>query len=93
VLPRFGTYGTDFAGDFYAVWRNAIEFAAARCKVETIIPGDFAQIAKGFANRAQLDTWRSAFSFAIVLDGVLLQSGFGPALPLHTQPDGTIGTG
>ena len=93
VLNTFGTYGTDFAGDFYKVWSNAFDFGAALCKVATIVPGDFGQIGKGFANRAELDTWRAGFSFAIVLDGEFLQNGFGPALMLTTHPDGSITTG
>jgi len=91
VLKTFGTYGTDFAGDFYKVWSNAFDFGAAQCKSSTtIIPGDLDQIAKGFANRAELDAWRVAFTFAIILDGQLIQDGFGPALILTTQPDGSI---
>ena len=94
VLKTFGTYGTDFAGDFYQVWRNAFDFGAAQCKsATTIIPGDLGQIAKGWANRAELDAWRVGFTFAIVLDGMFLQDGFGPALILNTQPDGTITAG
>ncbi len=89
VLASFGTYGTDFGGDFYRVWGNAFAFAAARC-VSGIVPGDFEQIGKGFANRAELDAWRAGFSFAIVLDGVFLQNGFGPTLHLTTRPDGRI---
>jgi hypothetical protein len=93
VLKTFGTYGTDFSGDFYPAWRNAFDFAAANCEVATIIPGDFGQIGKGWPDRADLDTWRTAFSFAIVLDGAVLQSGFGPALMLTTRPDGSITAG
>jgi hypothetical protein len=94
VLPTFGTYGTDFAGDFYKVWGNAFDFAAAACKVAAaIVPGDFGQIGRGWASRAELDAWRAAFSFAIVLDGRSLQSGFGPALSLTTHADGTISAG
>lgn len=93
VLPTFGTYGTDFSGDFYTVWANAFAFGAAHCMVDTIIPGDFGQIGKGWMNRAELDTWRTAFSFAIVLDGVVVQDGFGPALTLTTRPDGSITAG
>jgi hypothetical protein len=33
VLPKFGTYGTDFGGDFYRVWANAFDFGAAGCRV------------------------------------------------------------
>jgi len=90
VLPTFGTFGTDFGGDFYKVWRNAFDFAAAQCKIVTIVPGDFAQIGKGWSSRTELDAWRVAFSFAIVLDGTFLQAGFGPALSLRTRPDGSI---
>jgi len=96
VLRTFNTYGTDFGGDFYKVWSNAFDFAATGCKagpVGPIVPGDLGQISKGFANRAQLDSWRTAFTFAIVLDGNFLQSGFGPALVLTTHPDGTITAG
>jgi hypothetical protein len=93
VLRAFGTYGTDFGGDFYKVWRNAFDFAADGCKVAPLVPGDFGQIAKGFASRAELDAWRAGFSFAIVLDGAFLQGGFGPALVLTTNPDGTITAG
>lgn len=91
VLPTFGTYGTDFGGDFYRVWANAFGFGAGRC-VTGIVPGDFSQIGRGFANRAELDVWRAGFSFAIVLDNAFLQSGFGPALQLTTRPDGRIVT-
>jgi hypothetical protein len=59
----------------------------------TIVPGDLGQLAKGFASRAELDAWRTGFDFAIVLDGALVQSGFGPSLHLHTRPDGSIGPG
>src|SRR5579864_1858292 len=95
VLLNFSTFGTDFAGDFYQVWANAFAFGAAGCRVVStgIVPGDFGQITKGWANRAELDTWRTAFSFAIVLDGAFLQDGFGPALSLTTHPDGTITAG
>jgi hypothetical protein len=89
-LPTFGTYGTDFSGDFYRVWANAFDFAAGACTIVPIVPGDFGQIAKGWPSRDDLDAWRKAFSFAIVLDGTVLQTGFGPALQLHTQPDGGI---
>jgi hypothetical protein len=89
ALATFNTYGTDFGGDFYRVWANAFAFGAARCVVG-IIPGDFGQIGKGFANRAELDAWRAGFSFAIILDGGFLQSGFGPALRLTTRADGRI---
>jgi hypothetical protein len=92
VVATYGTYGTDFSGDFYRVWTNAFGFGAARCVIG-IIPGDFAQIGKGFANRRELDAWRTGFSFAITLDGAVLQSGFGPALPLTTRPDGSIVAG
>jgi hypothetical protein len=94
VLKTFGTYGIDFAGDFYQVWGNAFDFAAAQCKASTtIVPGDLGQIATGFANRADLDFWRTAFTFAILLDGQVLQSGFGPALVLTSHPDGSITAG
>jgi len=93
VLGTFGTFGVDFAGDFYKVWGNAFDFGAANCQVPTIIPGDFGQIALGWSNRAELDAWRAGFSFAVTLDGALLQAGFGPPLSLHTHTDGTITTG
>jgi hypothetical protein len=89
VLPTFNAYGTDFGGDFYQAWANAFDFGAARC-VAGIVPGDFGQIGKGWANRAELDAWLTGFSFAVVLDGVLVQRGFGPALRLKTGPDGRI---
>ena len=94
VLPTFGTYGTDFGGDFYRVWANAFDFAAATCKIATaVVPGDLGQIGRGWASRAELDAWRTAFSFAVMLDGNVLQSGFGPALSLTTHSDGTITAG
>jgi hypothetical protein len=93
VLAKFNVYGTDFAGDFYRTWANAFDFAAAGCTVAPIVPGDLGQLAKGFASRAELDAWRTGFDFAIVLDGALVQSGFGPSLHLHTRPDGSIGPG
>jgi len=89
VVANFGNFGTDFGGDFYRVWGNAFSFGAARC-VSGIVPGDLSQIAKGWANRAELDAWRAGFSFAIILDGVFLQGGFGPAIRLVTGPDGRI---
>lgn len=36
VLPTFGTYGTDFAGDFYRVWQNAFDYAALDCRASAI---------------------------------------------------------
>ena len=94
VLTTFGTYGIDFAGDFYKVWGNAFDFAAAACKIApAIVPGDLGQIGRGWGSRAELDAWRAAFSFAIILDGRFLQSGFGPALSLTTHTDGTISAG
>ncbi|MEO8537469.1 MAG: hypothetical protein ABI533_08070, partial [Betaproteobacteria bacterium] len=92
VVANFGTFGTDFAGDFYRLWGNAFAFGAARC-VSGIIPGDFAQIGKGWANRAELDAWRAGFSFAIILDGATLQGGFGPPIRLVTGPNGRITVG
>lgn len=89
VVKTFNTYGTDFGGDYYQVWKNAFDFGAAGCPT-TLVPGDPNQIGKGWANRAELDLWRSGFTFAIVLDGVFIQDGFGPALHLTTHPDGTI---
>ena len=32
VLTNFGTYGTDFAGDFYRVWENAVDYGANGCR-------------------------------------------------------------
>lgn len=93
VLKTFSTFGVDFSGDFYKVWGNAFAFGAAHCKAATIVPGDLGQIAQGFANRSQLDLWRTGFTFAIILDGTFLQYGFGPALVLTTRPDGTITAG
>ena len=90
VLRTFNVYGTDFGGDFYRVWGNAFDFGATACTGSGIIPGDLGQIAKGWANRAELDAWRVGFSFAITLDGAFLQGGFGPALQLKTLPDGSI---
>ncbi|HMA32338.1 MAG TPA: hypothetical protein VKT00_11040 [Casimicrobiaceae bacterium] len=89
VLATYSTFGTDFGGDFYQVWKNAFDFGAAGCPTG-IVPGDPNQIAKGWENRQQLDLWRAKFRFAILLDGVSIQSGFGPALRLTTHPDGTI---
>jgi hypothetical protein len=89
--PTVATSRSDFGGDFYRVWSNAFDFAASGC--DAVIPGDFSQIGRGFANRAQLDLWRSAFPFAIMLDGQSLQGGFGPALQLVTLPDGRIVAG
>ena len=89
VVANFSTYGTDFNGDFYRAWGNAFAFGASRCTIG-IVPGDLSQIAKGWANRTELDVWRTGFSFAIILDGTFLQSGFGPALRLSTQPGGRI---
>jgi len=89
VVATFGVYGTDFGGDFYRTWGNAFDFGAAHC-VSGIVPGDIGQLAIGWSNRAELDFWRSGFSFAIILDGAFLQGGFGPALHLTTRPDGHI---
>ena len=89
ALTSYGTFGTDFSGDFYRAWANAFTFGAGHCTIG-IIPGDFAQIGKGWANRRELEAWRVGFSFAIVLDGQPLQGGFGPALLLVTLPDGRI---
>lgn len=89
VVATFSNYGTDFGGDFYRVWGNAFSFGAARC-VSGIVPGDLGQITKGWANRVELDAWRAGFSFAIILDGAFLQSGFGPPLRLVTRADGRI---
>jgi hypothetical protein len=93
VLPRFNTYGIDFTGDFYRAWANAFNFAAGNCKIAAIVPGDLGQIVNGFASRSELDVWRTGFPFAIVLDGTLVQTGFGPALQLNSRPDGSIASG
>lgn len=96
VAPQYSALGTlnvDFGGDFYRVWRNAFDFGAAGCKTAVttvIVPGDLTQIDKGWADRAELDAWRPAFIFAVFLDDVPLQGGFGPALRLMTHPDGSI---
>jgi hypothetical protein len=92
ALTAFGTYGTDFGGDFYQVWANAFAFASAGCHVTTIVPGDPHQILVGWAGLGDLDFWRAAYPYAIMLDGTFLQrgDGFGPALPLVTRPDGSI---
>jgi hypothetical protein len=92
ALPTFSTYGTDFGGDFYRVWKNAFDFGAASCPDESA-PGDLAQIGIGWVNRGDLDAWRVGFSFAILLDGKFIQGGFGPALQLTTQPGGRITAG
>ncbi|MGH8801866.1 MAG: hypothetical protein ACREX6_06190 [Casimicrobiaceae bacterium] len=91
VLAAFNNYGTDFSGNYYQVWANAFAFGASGCVVQNE-PGDPAQIQQGWPNRASLDYWRSGFAFAITLDGTSIQGGFGPALVLHTHPDGTITT-
>jgi hypothetical protein len=36
VLPTFGTFGIDFAGDFYRVWQNAFDYAALDCRAAEI---------------------------------------------------------
>jgi hypothetical protein len=36
VLPTFGTYGTDFGGDFYRAWQNAFDFASFGCHAAPI---------------------------------------------------------
>lgn len=89
VLTTYNAYGTDFSGDFYQVWANAFAFGASGCKV-AIGAGNPEQIALGWPNRASLDYWRSGFTFAITLDGKPIQGGFGPALALHTNADGSI---
>jgi hypothetical protein len=95
VLPKFNAFGVDFAGDFYRVFANAFDFAAAGCKSAsaTIVPGDLSQIGKGWPNRGALDAWRKGFSFSITLDGIIVQTGFGPPLQLKTLPDGSIHAG
>ncbi len=85
----YGNYGAAFGGDYYRVWQNAFDFGASKCALP-IVPGDPEQIAKGWADRAELDAWRVAFPFSIILDTEFIQSGFGPALPLVTAPDGRI---
>ncbi len=91
VLATFNMLGTDFSGNYYQVWANAFAFGATGCVVPNG-PGAFTRIATGWANRADLDYWRSGFPFAVTLDGISIQSGFGPPLVLHTHPDGTIST-
>jgi hypothetical protein len=86
--PTVTTSGNEFGGDFYRAWSNAFDFAALGCQV--VAPGSFAQIGQGFANRGVFDLWRAAFPFAVRLDGVLVQRGFGPELRLNTLPDGWI---
>jgi hypothetical protein len=91
--PIIGIPGIDFGGDFYRVWRNTFDFGAAACQTGTpVVPGDLGQIAIGWANRAELDAWRAGFLYVIVLDGVFLQGGFGPAQYLTTRSDGRIVT-
>jgi hypothetical protein len=85
----YGAYGSVYGGDFYRVWQNAFDYGAAKCP-PVIIPGDPGQIIKGWPSRAALDAWRVAFPFAIILDANFIQSGFGPALLLAAQPDGSI---
>ena len=92
MAPDYASYGTlnaAYGGDFYRVWQNAFDFASAKCR-GPIVPGDPGQIAIGWANRAELDAWRVAFPFAIILDDVFIQSGYGPALQLERRWDGTI---
>jgi hypothetical protein len=89
--PTVATSSSDFGGDFYRAWSNAFDFAAIGC--QGVIPGDFGQIAQGFANRGVLDAWRAAFPFAVTLDGAPLQGGFGPALQLVTLSGGRIVAG
>jgi hypothetical protein len=36
VLATFGTFGTDFAGDFYRVWANAFAYGATSCRPSPI---------------------------------------------------------
>ena len=36
VLPTFGTFGVDFAGDFYRVWKNAFDFGRLNCRENSI---------------------------------------------------------
>jgi hypothetical protein len=36
--PAIGTYGADFGGDFYPVWKNAADFAAAGCGASPATP-------------------------------------------------------
>jgi hypothetical protein len=92
IAPNYAVYGTlnaAYGGDFYRVWQNAFDFAAGKCRAP-VIPGDPGQIARGWANRAELDLWRTAFPFAIILDDTFIQSGYGPALLLETAADGSI---
>ena len=36
VLPTFGTFGVDFSGDFYRVWKNAFDFGRLNCRENSI---------------------------------------------------------
>jgi len=36
VLPTFGTFGTDFAGDFYRAWQNAFDYGGRGCRLSPI---------------------------------------------------------
>jgi hypothetical protein len=36
VLPTFSTFGTDFGGDFYRVWKNAFDYGAHGCRASPI---------------------------------------------------------
>jgi hypothetical protein len=36
VLPTFGTFGVDFSGDFYRVWKNAFDFGRLNCRENSV---------------------------------------------------------
>jgi hypothetical protein len=38
VVATFGTFGTDFSGDFYRVWKNAFDYGASGCRLSAPIP-------------------------------------------------------
>jgi hypothetical protein len=63
ILPSFGTYGVDFAGDFYRAWANAFDFAARGCAlsnapgttpIPTLDPPGYAMLAAFIAAIAWL---------------------------------------
>ena len=70
VLTTFGTFGTDFAGDFYRVWKNAFDFGAAGCRRHRHRPGRFRRRSPRAGRIAPSSTpGATAFAFAILLDG------------------------
>jgi len=43
--PSIGVFGTDFDGDFYRIWRNALDFGANHCSTAAAYPaGDPADV-------------------------------------------------